>query len=150
MHEALLVGSNQMGSGSLARGMVAVLRGSCWADGALATDVCCHVMALWIVVGCWRWVPARDGDADGGWMKVNQMALQPAVIGMMGCLARAELLAGVGEEGATIVGGDGQPGEMVIDEEDRGIVLISSSPSFWVAWIGPLGISLELADGSNG
>ncbi|KAL5985108.1 hypothetical protein ACLOJK_036344, partial [Asimina triloba] len=39
-------------------------------------------------------------------MKVDQMALQPAVIGMMGCLARAELLAGVGEEGAAMVGGD--------------------------------------------
>ncbi|KAL5999091.1 hypothetical protein ACLOJK_010041 [Asimina triloba] len=25
----------------------------------------------------------------------------------------------------------------VIDEVDRGIVFISSSPSFWVAWIGP-------------
>ncbi|KAL6002811.1 hypothetical protein ACLOJK_023033 [Asimina triloba] len=39
---------------------------------------------------------------------------------------------------------------MVIDEEDRGIVFISSSPSFWVAWIGPPNVSLELTAGSNG
>ncbi|KAL6003827.1 hypothetical protein ACLOJK_004373 [Asimina triloba] len=40
--------------------------------------------------------------------------------------------------------------DVVIDEEDRGIVLISSSPSFWVAWISPPDVSLELAVGSNG